>query len=135
VEFADTGQLVFTEVRLDDAAVAFHFGFISEGDLIWYKPSFDPALSRVAPGEVLLRELLLLAGERGLTGFDFTRGDEAFKRRFADSERMAETYIFYSSATMAIAARALAAMKSLVKGLLPDSMLPTIRRWARMARH
>ncbi len=130
-EFSDSGQLIFTEVLLNGVAVASHFGFISEGDLIWYKPTFDPALSRIAPGEVLLRELLILAGSRELTGFDFTRGDESFKMRFADDTRSADTYVFYANSCMAFAARGMGALRVAVKKALPHSMLSMIRSWVR----
>lgn len=103
---APTGDLVYTEITLDGTPVACHFGFISEGDLVWYKPSFAMALAKVSPGEVLIKELLLLAGARGLAGMDFTRGAEAFKQRFADQQRLAMTFVLHGRRTTGIRMRA-----------------------------
>jgi hypothetical protein len=52
---------------------------------IWYKPTFNTAFRRYSPGEILLGSLIEYARAEGCTFFDFARGDEAFKRRFASS--------------------------------------------------
>ena len=108
-----TGRLVYTEVTLDGRPVACHFGFLSENDLVWYKPSFDPALAKMSPGEVLIQSLLLWAGDQRLAGLDFTRGGEAFKRRFADEERQDLTYAYFASRTTALLHR----LKMLIRHL------------------
>jgi CelD/BcsL family acetyltransferase involved in cellulose biosynthesis len=126
-----TGLLLFTEIALDGKPVASHFGFVSEGDLVWYKPTFDPAYAKVAPGEVLIRELYLWASDNHLSGFDFTRGGEAFKSRFANMERRATTYGFYGSAAAALAARTIGGLKSAARNQLPPKLVEAIRRLQR----
>jgi CelD/BcsL family acetyltransferase involved in cellulose biosynthesis len=74
--------VLFTVISVDKQAVAFHFGFISAGDLVWYKPAFDINMGSYSPGEVLLSELIEYVRAHQLTGLDFTRGNEAFKLRF-----------------------------------------------------
>jgi CelD/BcsL family acetyltransferase involved in cellulose biosynthesis len=96
--------LMLTTVSIGTRLVACHFGLISRADFLWYKPSFDVTLSQLSPGEVLLRELLLLARERGFEYFDFTRGDEAFKSRFSTEVRYNATYLVYASRVDALAA-------------------------------
>ena len=127
VGFSGSGQLVYTEIRLDARPVACHFGFASEGDFIWYKPCFAPDLAQLSPGETLLRELLLYAHARGLRGFDFTRGGEAFKRRFADAERTATTFMFHPSRSGAAIARG----QSLLRSLARTPVGQRVRRWVR----
>lgn len=99
------GSLMFTTVSVGGRLAACHFGFVSRADFIWYKPSFEVTLSRFSPGEVLLRELLLLARERGFEYFDFTRGDEAFKSRFSSEVRYNSSYAIYASRVDALLAR------------------------------
>lgn len=72
-------RLLFAGERL----AAAHFGFFHHRRFIWYKPSFDPELSSLGPGEVLLKHLIEAAACEGAVEFDFTRGGEAFKQRFA----------------------------------------------------
>ena len=84
---APTGYLRFSVVSLDDKPIAFHLGFECNGRFIWYKPTFDVALARQSPGEVLLKCLFEYASRRGLLEFDFGPGEEAFKYRFANGAR------------------------------------------------
>jgi CelD/BcsL family acetyltransferase involved in cellulose biosynthesis len=82
-----SGVLRFTAIRLDGRLVAGHYGFHHAGRFTWYKPTYEPGLSKVSPGEVLLKRLLELARDEGAGEFDFTLGDEAFKLRFATRAR------------------------------------------------
>ena len=84
---AASGALHFSMVQWRGRAIAYHFGFEQGGVLTWYKPSFDPALAKRSPGEVLIRLLLEDAIGRGLKELDFTVGSEAFKFRFANHVR------------------------------------------------
>lgn len=78
-----TGWLRFTCIRWREQYIAIHFGFSYEGSFLWYKPSFSLALAKHSPGEVLLRQLILLALDEQAHTFDFGMGEEAFKMRFA----------------------------------------------------
>ena len=84
---APTGYLRFAVVSLDDRPIAFHLGFECDGRFIWYKPTFDAALARHSPGEVLIKFLLEEASRRGLLEFDFGPGEEGFKQRFSNYSR------------------------------------------------
>ncbi len=77
----------FRLVYAGDRVVATHFGFFHDQRFIWYKPSFDPELSNLGPGEVLLKYLIAAASDEGAREFDFTRGGEGFKQRFATVTR------------------------------------------------
>jgi len=71
-------------VSLDGEAIAYHLGFECNGRFIWYKPTFEVALARHAPGEVLIKFLLEEASARGLLEFVFGPGEEPFKYRFSN---------------------------------------------------
>jgi CelD/BcsL family acetyltransferase involved in cellulose biosynthesis len=80
---APRGGVIFSVLRLNGRPAAHHFGLRSRNDLLWYKPSFDTALAECSPGEVLLKNLISYAQEKGFASLDFTRGAEAFKSRFS----------------------------------------------------
>jgi len=101
----DSGVLRFTAVRLDGRLVAAHYGFHHAGRFTWYKPSFDPDLAKVSPGEVLLKRLLELARDERADEFDFTIGDEAFKLRFATKNREVVDIHLTDSRMLALARR------------------------------
>ena len=58
----------------------------------------DGEVSRFGPGAAHLRELLRFAIERGLKRFDFTIGDEPYKRDWCDAEQL--LYDYSASATL-----------------------------------
>ena len=58
----------------------------------------DGELARFGPGAAHLRELLKFAIERGLKRFDFTIGDEPYKRDWCDAEQL--LYDYSASATL-----------------------------------
>jgi len=84
---APQGWLLFTSVTLNGQAVAFHYGFVHERRLLWYKPSFSPTHAHLSPGEVLIAELFHYCRTHALSEFDFTIGDASFKDRFTNVKR------------------------------------------------
>lgn len=101
---AAAGTLRFTSLRQNGALIAAHFGFLHGGIYTWYKPSFDIALARLSPGEVLLKRLLERARAEGASAFDFTIGQEAFKLRFATEIRKV-VYVHVTDSAIASLAR------------------------------
>lgn len=93
------GWLRFTRLDWNAQPIAFHFGFCYRGSYLWYKPSFDIALARHSPGEVLIRQLLLAAGAEGAHTLDLGLGDEPFKARFADHVEWVRTWGLYPAPT------------------------------------
>ena len=80
-------DLRFAVLEVGGRAVAYHLGFEHAGRFIYYMPAFDMEFRNDSPGEVMLRRLLRYAHERQLREFDFTIGDEPYKKRFATHER------------------------------------------------
>lgn len=94
------GEILLSVLRLDGRPVAYHFGFLHRERLIWYKPSYDLRLFRVAPGNSMLQATIRFAVERGLRELDFTRGDEAYKTRFTNAQRRNANWTWYRSAAI-----------------------------------
>jgi CelD/BcsL family acetyltransferase involved in cellulose biosynthesis len=61
--------------------VAAHFGLRSGSVLHWWFPVYDPEFSPLAPGWMLLRELMMAAPSLGITRIDLGRGEDEYKRR------------------------------------------------------
>jgi CelD/BcsL family acetyltransferase involved in cellulose biosynthesis len=61
--------------------VAAHFGLRSGSVLHWWFPVYDPEFSALAPGWMLLRELVMAAPSLGITRIDLGRGEDEYKRR------------------------------------------------------
>jgi CelD/BcsL family acetyltransferase involved in cellulose biosynthesis len=97
IELSCTGTLRFTEIRFGDRLAAAHYGFMDAGRFIWYKPTYEPALSELSPGVVLLARLVRQALEENARELDFTIGNEAFKDRYATRKREVVDYLVTNS--------------------------------------
>ncbi len=71
------------EVGAETAAV--NLGLVFRGRYYYVLSSYtDGSLARFGPGAIHLRELMRYAIDRGLASFDFTIGDEPYKRDWCD---------------------------------------------------
>ncbi|MFF0816093.1 GNAT family N-acetyltransferase [Rhodococcus sp. NPDC003318] len=104
--------------------LAAHFGIRSDRVLHWWFPVYDPAYAQLAPGWMLLRELVIAASTVGVERIDLGRGEDEYKRR----AKTGETQVFQGMVTRSMRRRAVRA------GLaaLSDSPLgPPARRLVR----
>ena len=76
--------LRFGILRLNNQPAAYHLGFLVNGKFTMYQQAFDVDLWDYSPGEVLLRQLFLYAGQNVSREFDFSVGEEPYKARFAN---------------------------------------------------
>lgn len=124
------GSLLFSAVLSEGQPVAMHFGLRSRTDLLWYKPTFDPAYAASGPGEVLLAELLRRAERESCAGLDFTRGDEAFKLRFATEVGEVAGFEVWPGRLSRGLAMLSRGLRAHLVGLLDRTGLkPRIKRW------
>lgn len=110
---AEAGLSHFSVLYCGDDVFAYHLGFDSNGTFTWYKPTFDWRYAKKSPGEVLIRRLLLHCDSADIEYFDFTRGMEHFKQRFANNVVHNKTLIVFSSAWDALTYRAMAGIQKL----------------------
>jgi CelD/BcsL family acetyltransferase involved in cellulose biosynthesis len=105
-ELPPSRGVLFTVVTVDGRPAAYHYGFLSGRDLIWYKPAFEIDLADFSPGQALLYALVEWCVANGRAGLDFTRGDEAFKARYANQVRETRSLRLYHSLVGRVAALA-----------------------------
>jgi CelD/BcsL family acetyltransferase involved in cellulose biosynthesis len=79
---------VLSTLHVGPKLVAAHFGLRSGGVLHWWFPVYDPAFANLAPGWMLLRELVLAAPDMGVARIDLGRGEDEYKRRAKTGETM-----------------------------------------------
>jgi CelD/BcsL family acetyltransferase involved in cellulose biosynthesis len=79
--------VLFSRLDYNSQPIAYHFGFLYNNKLVWYKPSYDVSVKKWSPGAVLLKFLIEYAIQENLNEFDFTVGHEEFKQRFANGLR------------------------------------------------
>jgi CelD/BcsL family acetyltransferase involved in cellulose biosynthesis len=72
---------VLSAVYAGDTLLAAHFGLRDGGVLHWWFPVFNREHSDLAPGWMLLRELISAGPAIGITRIDLGRGEEDYKTR------------------------------------------------------
>jgi len=71
---------------LDETIIACHLGFLYQGRLYWYIPSFNQEYSKYSPGRILLEEIIQWCFQNNIAMFDFLLGDERYKYQWTDED-------------------------------------------------
>jgi CelD/BcsL family acetyltransferase involved in cellulose biosynthesis len=90
---------MLSTVHIGDQLVAAHFGIRSDHVLHWWFPVYDPAFAKLAPGWILLRELVVAAPGLGVDRIDLGRGDDEYKRRAKTGETVVSKAVITRSST------------------------------------
>ena len=91
----DTDQVYFRFLLAGDRPVAFRYGFLVDGIYYDYQTGYDPAYAHGRPGFVILAMVVRDLISRGAKQFDFLRGDEDYKRHWADKEHKTYRYFIF----------------------------------------
>ena len=89
-EFAADRTLRLHRLEVGGMPGAMTVSLVHHGHWGVYNSAFDPALAALAPGMVLIGELIELAAGEGSRIFDLLRGDEAYKYQFGSQDRAVE---------------------------------------------
>jgi CelD/BcsL family acetyltransferase involved in cellulose biosynthesis len=71
-------------VRCGSIDVSYHFGFLSGGWLLWYRPSYRVEFSGYSPGKIHVHLLVEKACQRKWKGIDFLLGEEPYKKLWSN---------------------------------------------------
>jgi len=111
--------------------LAAHFGLRSGGVLHWWFPVYDPDFAHLAPGWMLLRELVSAAPALGIDRIDLGRGEDEYKRRAKTGEVM----VAQGLVTRSTARRTMRRARDAMVGAAKESPLgPGLRRIVRSVR-
>jgi CelD/BcsL family acetyltransferase involved in cellulose biosynthesis len=111
--------------------IAAHFGIRAGPVLHWWFPVYDPAFAHLAPGWILLRELVQAAPKLGITRIDLGRGDDEYKRRAKTGEALVAQGLVTKSQIRRTMRKA--RLKALA-GAKSSPLGPSLRDMARRAR-
>lgn len=76
---------VLSTLRAGDRMVAAHMGMRSSTVLHYWFPAYDEAHAKLAPGRILLLEMIRGAAAAGLRAIELGAGDDGYKHRFANA--------------------------------------------------
>lgn len=81
-EASRNGWLWLSVLRWDDQPIGAIYAMNSGDTTFFYQSGFDPTMSAVSPGTLLVAYTIRRSIEEGKKHFDFMRGDEPYKRRW-----------------------------------------------------
>jgi CelD/BcsL family acetyltransferase involved in cellulose biosynthesis len=88
------GRLHFSTLSCGSEIIAAHMGFIWQGVFLSYMASYSARHSGLSPGKVSTVKCMGWAIENGCAEYDFLRGEEDYKRTFANNSRTLGDFIF-----------------------------------------
>ncbi len=88
IDFARRGRLDLLTLELNDRVIAFTLSIIQDRQFTWLLTAHDPELDKYFVGEQVIVRMLEDVFKRGdIQEFDFTRGDEPYKYKWASGDR------------------------------------------------
>jgi CelD/BcsL family acetyltransferase involved in cellulose biosynthesis len=105
------GIAALAALKAGDRTVASLFGVTHNGNFLLLMHSFGAGLERLSPGIVALNETISLSIKSGDRYFDFTTGNESYKRQFGVRAGVLYEGIYPLSAKGRVLVKALAAVK------------------------
>ncbi len=122
---------ILSTVHAGEHLLAAHFGIRSGSVLHWWFPVYYPEFSALAPGWILLRELVQAAPGLGVGRIDFGRGDDEYKRRAKTGEVMVAQGVVTGSSAYKVVRRA---RNSLISAAKQSALAPQLRTIAHRLR-
>ena len=119
---------VLSTVHAGPHLLAAHFGIRSGSVLHWWFPVYDPGFAALAPGWILLRELVAAAPAMGIARIDLGRGDDEYKRRAKTGEVLVSQGMVVRSSTRRAVRRA---RNSILTAARSSVLGPELRRLVR----
>jgi CelD/BcsL family acetyltransferase involved in cellulose biosynthesis len=95
-EISKKGWLWLKFLKNEDQIIAAFYGFVFGRHLFYYQMGFDPEWEKYSPGTVLLYEVIQEAFSKNIKEFDFLRGDETYKSRWAENSRALYKFNVYN---------------------------------------
>lgn len=86
-QFLKRGWLDLVTLEVGSNVIAFSYSFIHRGRYYYYLTGYDPVFAAYSPGVLLLAHLIDRVQQEGLRHFDFTKGEEEYKQRWATGTR------------------------------------------------
>lgn len=77
-------KLHLSQLTLNGEIIASHLGFIHKKIFYYYMPTFNQTYSNLSPGKILLFRLIEWCHTNRISVFDFTIGDESYKKEWAN---------------------------------------------------
>ena len=134
-QLAAAGLIRFDELWFEETCRGSVYGLDDGRIFYYYNAGYDLDFANLSVGLVLLGLSIRAATQRGITLYDFLRGDEAYKSDWANRRAELVDVSLHRNARLALAdegiGRAISAAKTFSAGLLPSQTVDMLKTWRR----
>ncbi len=85
-DMLETGLIHFSVLKCGDDPIHWHYGFLHNNRLHYYKPTYDVSWSNYSPGKVHVAYLIEECIKNRIRYFDFLFGDESYKYNWVPTD-------------------------------------------------
>ena len=96
------GGVHFSKLTLDNKAISYHFGFVYDNRLYWYKPALKKEYENYSPGKIHISMLMEEAVKHNIKIFDFLIGDEPYKYQWGVKDLVCNTIVIQKGGVMGV---------------------------------
>ncbi len=115
---SDNGWLRLLYLKKDEKIIAAAYGFVYGKRFHYYQSGFDPVWEKESIGSSLIIELIKKAYNEGLMEFDFLRGNEEYKKRWAPGNRVLLSVNIYNETINGTIAKVARRFKRVLKKVI-----------------
>lgn len=107
----DSCRALLSTLSAGDQWLAMHIGLVGNGVLQYWLPVYNPALSKYAPGRLLIHHIIAESGAAGIHTIDRGEGDTASKRELANEEHRFLRGVWHNQSPASLMAKGLNSIK------------------------
>lgn len=96
IEF-DNQNLCFSCLKINDKIISSHIGYKYNNIYYYIFPAYDQNFKKYSPGNILLSKLIDYYKTKKFNSFDFTIGNELYKKKLNNFIDKTYEYVFYKS--------------------------------------
>ena len=86
-----TNLFVVEAFNEEKQRIAWYYGFLNTKRLAWFNGGYNPDYQKYSPGTLIIASLIDFALENGIVIFDFLRGNEDYKQKWASGHNQNQT--------------------------------------------
>ena len=107
----DSCRALLSTLAAGDQWLAMHIGLVGNGVLQYWLPVYNPALSKYAPGRLLIHHIIAGSAAAGIHTIDRGEGDTASKRELANEEHQFLRGVWQNQSPSSLIAKGLNSIK------------------------
>jgi CelD/BcsL family acetyltransferase involved in cellulose biosynthesis len=114
-QFFQNGFLYLSFLKANNTRISVLYNFIYNNVCYYYQSGFDPLWAKFSPGTAIFSSSIRDAIDNGMVEYDFLRGDEAYKFKWANAKKKCVSIYIYNKTSIGLSLRWIFLLKDYIK--------------------